>query len=306
MSNGFTINECDKCVYVKDTNNGYVIVCLYVDDMLILGSNNYIITTTKKILFSKFNMKDLGVVDVILGIKISRTSDGLILSQSHYIEKLLDKFDKDESNIARTPVDINLHLAKNIGQSISQLEYSRIIGILMYVMNCTRPDIAYSVSKLSRYTSNPGVDHWKGIIRVFRYLRYTQNYGLHYTRYLAVLEGYSDANRISDMKDTKSTSGYVFTLSGAVVSWKSSKKTCIARSIMEYEFIALDKAGEEAEWLRQFLEDIPIWPKPVLEICIHCDSQSAIGRAQNDMYNGKSRHIRHRHCNTPNYTMTVL
>ena len=97
------------------------------------------------------------------------------------------------------------------------------------------------------------------------------------------------------MKDTKSTSGYVFTLGGATVSWKSSKQTCIARSTMEYEFIALDKAREEAEWLHQFLKDIPIWPKPVLAICIHCDSQSAIGRAQNDMYNGKSIHIRRRH-----------
>ena len=64
---------------------------------------------------------------------------------------------------------------------------------------------------------------------------------------------------------------------------------------MESEFIALDKAGEEAEWLRHFLEDIPMWSKPVLAICIHCDSQSAIGRAQNNMYNGKSRHIRRRH-----------
>ena len=120
MSNGFTINECDKCVYVKDTNNGYVIVCLYVDDMLILGSSNNIITAIKKMLCSKFDMKDLGVADVILGIKISRISGGLALSQAHYIEKILEKFDKDESNIARTPVDINLHLSKNTGQSISQ------------------------------------------------------------------------------------------------------------------------------------------------------------------------------------------
>ena len=94
-----------------------------------------------------------------------------------------------------------------------------------------------------------------------------------------MLEGYSDANWISDMKDTKSTSGYVFTLSGATVSWKSSKQTCIARSTMESEFVALDKAGEEVEWLHQFLDDIPIWPKPVPAICIHYDSQSAIGRA---------------------------
>ena len=118
---------------------------------------------------------------------------------------------------------------------------------------------------------------------------------MNFTRYPAVLEGYCDANWISDTKDSKSTSGYVFTLGGAAVSWKSTKQTCIARSTMESEFIALDKAGEEAEWLRHFLEDIPMWPKPVPAICIHCDSQSAIGRAQNHMYNGKSRHIRRRH-----------
>ena len=80
-------------------------------------------------------------------------------------------------------------------------------------------------------------------------------------------------------RKTKSTSGYVFTLSGATISLKSSKKTCIARSTMESKFIALDKAGEEAGWLRHFLEDMPMWMKPVPYICIHCDSKSAIGRA---------------------------
>ena len=87
----------------------------------------------------------------------------------------------------------------------------------------------------------------------------------------------------------------MFTLGIAIVSWKSSKQTVISISTMESEFIAPDKCGEEAEWLRHFLEDIPRWPKPVPPICIHCDSQSAIGRAQNSMYNGKSRHIRRRH-----------
>ena len=118
----------------------------------------------------------------------------------------------------RTPIDVNLHITKNKGQGISQLEYSRIIASLMYIMNCTRLDIAYFASKLSRYTSNLGENHWKALVRVLRYLKYTLNYGLHYTWYLAVLEGYSDANWISDTKDTKSTSGYVFTLCGAVVS----------------------------------------------------------------------------------------
>ena len=90
MSNGFKINECDKCVYVKNTNNGCVIICLYVDDLLIKGSNDDIIQATKRMLNNKFDMKDLGVADVILGIKISKSSDGLILSQSHYIKKILE------------------------------------------------------------------------------------------------------------------------------------------------------------------------------------------------------------------------
>ncbi|KAL0366533.1 UNVERIFIED_CONTAM: Retrovirus-related Pol polyprotein from transposon TNT 1-94 [Sesamum radiatum] len=263
--------------------------------MLIMGSNQDVILTTKRMLTKHFDMKDMGLADVILGIKISKTSDGLALSQSHYIENILKKFKAYDSPPAKTPVDLNLHLAKNKGESEGQIEYSRIIGSLMYIMNCTRPDIAYAVNKLSRFTSNPSKNHWKGLIRVLRYLKYTSNYGLHYTRYPAVLEGYSDANWISDSKDTKSTSGYVFTIGGGAVSWKSSKQTCIARSTMESEFIALDKAGEEAEWLRNFLEDIPCWTKPVPAIMIHCDSQSAIGRAQSGMYNGKSRHIRRRH-----------
>ncbi|KAK8624299.1 hypothetical protein V6N13_065646 [Hibiscus sabdariffa] len=133
----------------------------------------------------------------------------------------------------------------------------------MYLMSCTRPDIAFTISSLSRFTSNPSENHWKAIVRVLRYLRYTRDYGLHYSRDPAILEGYSDASWISDIQDTKGTSGYAFTLGGGVVSWKSSRQTIITRSTIESEVVALDKTGEEAEWLRQFLEDIPEWPKLV-------------------------------------------
>ena len=194
MSNGFRINECDKCLYIKDTANGYVIVCLYIDDMIIIGSNNDIIKATKRMLTSEFVMKDLGIANVILGMKISRKSDGRVLSQSHYVKKVLAIFKKCDNSLLRTLIDVNLHLTKNKGQDISQLEYSRIIGTLMYIMNCTRPNIAYSVSKLSRHTSNPGEDHWIALVRVWRYLKYTLNYGLHFTQYPAILEGYSDAS----------------------------------------------------------------------------------------------------------------
>ncbi|GJS98760.1 zinc finger, CCHC-type containing protein [Tanacetum coccineum] len=211
-----------------DTSAGYVILCLYVDDMLIVGSNDKIIRSTKDMLKSKFDMKDMGLADVILGIKIIRTQNGLVLSQAHYVDKILNTHNAGDSGQARTPIDTS-----------------------------TRPDLAYAVSRLSRYTSNPSYAHWKAITRVLHYLRYSRDYGLHYDRHPAVIEGYSDANWISDIKDSRSTSGYVFTLGGAAISWKSSKQTVIAKSTMESEFIALDKCGEEAEWLRQFVEDIP-------------------------------------------------
>ena len=134
-------------------------------------------------------------------MKITKTSEGYALSQSHYIEKILNKFSKDDDHLARTPVDVNLFLSKNVHESISQLEYAQIIRSLMYLMNCTRPDIAYAVSKLSRYTSNPGVEHWKAIIKVLRYLHFTRNIGLNYTRYPVVLEEYYDANWISNTRD---------------------------------------------------------------------------------------------------------
>ena len=124
ISDGIKINECDKCIYMKSTDKGYVIICLYVDNMLIIGSNIEMIKTTKKILNSKFDMKVMGVADVILGIKISKTSEGYILSQSQYVEKILSKFGKHDDRPAMTPVDPNLHLFKNTGKGISQLEYS--------------------------------------------------------------------------------------------------------------------------------------------------------------------------------------
>ena len=169
-----------------------------------------------------------------------------MLSQSHYVDKILKKYTKHDIVIPRTPIDGSLHLSKNNGDSIAQLEYSRISGSLMYIMSCTRLDIVYEISKLSCYTSNPGHDHWKVILRILGYLKHTKNYGLHYTRYPAVLEGYSGANWISSTKGSKSTRGYIFTLGSGAVSWKSFKQTCIARSTMESKFIVLDKAEEVA------------------------------------------------------------
>lgn len=121
------------------------------------------------------------------------------------------------------------------------------------------------------------------------------NFGLMYDTSPPVLEGYSDANWIPESNETKSISGYIFTLGGGVVSQKSSKQTCITRSTTESELIALEKACTEAKWLRNFLANLPINSHPLTSISIHCDCQVAIATTKNKIYNGKSRHIRLRH-----------
>ena len=162
-------------------------------------------------------------------------------------------------------------------------------------MNFTRPDIAFAVCRLSKFTHCPSHEHWEALTRILKYLRGTINFGIHYSGFPAVLEGYSDANWISDSDESKSTSGYVFNFGGGTVTWKSAKQTVLTKSSRDSEFIALELAGSEAEWLRNFLADIPLGSKPIPSVSIHYDNKSAICTAKNKTFNGKSRHIRLRH-----------
>ena len=121
-----------------------------------------------------------------------------------------------------------MKFTKHTGKPISQLEYAKIIGSLMYAMTCTRPDIAFAVGKLSRFTSNPGPQHWLAIRRVLRYLKGTINYGITYSGEPPILEGYSDASWITNEEDNSSTSGWVFVYGGGAISWAPKKQTVIA------------------------------------------------------------------------------
>ncbi|GJX24330.1 zinc finger, CCHC-type containing protein [Tanacetum coccineum] len=266
LSNGYLLNQADKCVYSKfdETGKG-VIICLYVDDMLIFGTYQVLVDLTKEFLSLKLSMKDIGEANVILGIRIKHESNKIAISQSYYIEKVLKKFNYFDCTPVSTPMATSEKLIPNNGQAVSQLDYSRVIGCLMYVMTCTRPDIAFAVGKLSRYTSNYGTQHWQAIQRVLKYLKKTMDYSLTYTSYRPTLEKYTDASWISNAEDNSSTSGWVFLLGGA--------------------------AGKEAEWLRNLILEIPLWSKPIAPISIRCDSAATLAMAYSQMYNGKSRHL---------------
>ena len=159
LSDGCVHNNSDKCMYSKFTKEYGVIVCLYVDDILIFGRNMKGVCETKMYLSSMFQMKDLNEVDTILGIKIKRHSEGFALCQSHYVEKVLQRFEHLNLKEANTHFDQNIKFGENTGRAIAQLEYASAIGSMIYAMHCIRSDISFSVGKLSRFTSNPSVDH---------------------------------------------------------------------------------------------------------------------------------------------------
>ena len=124
VTNGYSINDANKCIYSKYEDNTCVVICLYVDDMLIFGTNLEVVCETKKFLGSKFDMKDLGEAGVILGIKITITPNGLKFSQEHYVEKILRKFEHFDCKPASTPYDPSSQLKKNREHSVAQIEYA--------------------------------------------------------------------------------------------------------------------------------------------------------------------------------------
>ena len=136
--------------------------------MLILGTNLFVVNETKKLLSSLFEMKDMGEADVILGIKIQKINTGFSLSQSHYIEKMLKKFNQFDVTPVRTPYDPSIHLKKNKGSSVSQNEYAKVIGSVIFLMNFTHLDIASAVSRLSRYTDNHSQEHWNALLHLLK------------------------------------------------------------------------------------------------------------------------------------------
>ena len=170
---GYNRSYLDYCVYFKRLDDeNYIILCLYVDDMLVVGSNMDHIKGLKRQLAHAFAMKDLGAAKQILGMKISRDRKNrtLTLSQADYVEKVLQRFSMENAKAVSTPLPGHLKLTKDIcpktqeeEDKMSKVPYASAVGSLMYAMVCTRPDIAHAVRVVSRYMSHPRIEHWNAV-----------------------------------------------------------------------------------------------------------------------------------------------
>ena len=171
----------------------------------------------------------------------------------------LRKYNFHDHKSVATPFDSSAHLfpVNNDNEIFNQKDSASIIGSLCYAIDFTRPDIAYAIGVLSKFTSKPSRDHWLAIEQVMGYLIDTKSYGLFYKKYPIVIEAFSDANWNTLSGDSLSTTGYIFSLGSGAICWKSKKQTIIANSTMEAKLIALTLASEKAYWLKDLLYEIP-------------------------------------------------
>ena len=237
----------------------------------------------------------MGAPHYFLGVKFVQMSDTgeIWIGQPNFTVELLKKFQMAESKQVDTPSDPGMKLRKKTEEEeeFDKVRYQSAVGSLLYLSTRSRPDIAFAVGNAARYCSQPSQLHWSAVKRIFRYLKGTSNLGLCYQPSKTDLVGYSDADWAGDVNDRKSTSGYVFMMSGSPISWRSKKQSSVALSTAEAEYIALSSATQEAMWLRQLFSNLLPDYQLSMPTTIHEDNQSTICMAKNSQSHGRSKHV---------------
>ncbi|GJV35067.1 putative reverse transcriptase domain-containing protein [Tanacetum coccineum] len=257
----FTQNPDEPCVYLKASKSNIAFLVLYVDDILLMGNSVAMLQEVKSWLCKCFSMKDLGEAAYILGIKIirDRSKRLIALSQSAYLEKTLKKFRMENSKKGYTPMMEKPDYRKSQGaktptkvQRMQRVPYASAIGSIMYVVRCTRPDVAFAQNLCSLFQQNPGEIHWTAVKTILKYLRNTKDMVLVYG---------------AKPEDELKVSCYA----EATVDWKSAKQSTTVMSSTEAEYIAAAEASMVAVWMRKFIDGlrdvIPSNKRPMEMLC---------------------------------------
>lgn len=284
----------DRCLYVSRTSTGFLLIFLYVDDLLITGNNKAEITSIKGELSARLEMKDLGKAKVMLRIEIKRDRPNrkLFINQAEYTNVVLELFGMERSKPVTTPMEKHgIITTSNSPQLDKSIPCRSAVGSLMYLMVATRLDLAFAIGKVSRHAESPREVHWTAVKRVLCYVSGTRDFGILYEVSKpggAVGCFNADWDGCKDLG--KSTSGNLFLVSSGAVSWRSKKQTCVAMSTCESEYIAICLAAKEAIWISRLPADMHCTDKTV-PITIGVDNNGATDTAHNDTTNRRNKHI---------------
>ena len=255
---GFQQSDADKCVYSGNINETKVLLVIYVDDGLLISPSKQAIETVLLELQKTFEVK-VSEANYYVGIEIKRDIDGSIfISQEAYIRQIIQRFGFDNANPVSVPSDPQTNITGAVNSVYleeNEVPYRQLVGSLIFAATVTRPDIAYAVGVVSRYLNKHTQEQWNAVKRIVKYLIGTENYGIKYNRAHKSnpLTGYSDSDYAGDLQTRRSTSGYIFQVCGAPVSWTSKRQSSVSLSTTEAEYTAASLATKEAIWLQRLL-----------------------------------------------------
>ncbi|XP_026452224.1 uncharacterized protein LOC113352640 [Papaver somniferum] len=287
---GFTQSAYDSAMFLKRSDKGVVLLLLYVDGMVITGSDLEGVNALKSQLSMSFQMKDLGHLRYFLGIEVDRSSKGYFVSQVKYSTDIIHCAGFTDNKTVDTPLEVNVKYNPTDGKILSNPTlYRQLVGSLNY-LTITRPDISHVVHVVSQFVSAPRSTHYAVVLRILRYLKGTLHQGLHFSSTSDLkLKAYSDSDWAGDVTDRLSTTGYCMFLGNALISWHSKKQSVVSRSSAEAEYRALAHTTSEISWLRWLLGDMGVHlsgPTPLF-----CDNKAAIHITHNDVFHERTKYI---------------
>jgi hypothetical protein len=300
----FKCSDADECLWILDLPSGKKVYALYhVDDIIMMSDDNAVRDNVFAALHDVLDIRDEGRVDVFLSMKFVYGLDGSIsLSQTHYIEKLAERFGiTDDAKVTApgSPDDVvtkdDLPVSEADQKAAAKLPYPALVGSLIYAC-LTRPDVQYSISNVAMYMSRWGVKHYEHAMRVLKYLYHTRHMTLTYKRWSGdvSIQCYVDAN-YGDGRDSGnddkwcSQGGYLVFVGNCLVSWNSKRHRCRTLSSMEAEFVEAARAAQEVVWFRRLMKDLgheQHSPTVVWE-----DNKAAIAFSKNHTCHDRSKHI---------------
>ena len=312
---GFKRLQAEPNLYIRKEGKFFVILGVYVDDLPIASNCGNALKKVIDELKDKFPIKDLGPLEFCLGIKVSRnrTEGKLTLSQRKLIEEILEKYDMKDCKPIQTPMTVPCKLSTDDcpkttmeEEIMATIPYRQILGSIRYLVSCTRPDLSFCAGFLSRFMQNPGLEHWKALKRILRYLQHTKDMVLTYHTFqiqnpsqlngylhTPALDGWTDSDWGGDIDTSRSTSGMVFTFAGGAIAWRSKRQSSVALSSTEAEYVAAALTAKEGLWIKTILEELDIIN--ISGVNIYCDNQSCMKLAQNPKITDQNKHIRARH-----------
>ena len=266
-------------------------MAIYVDDLIILDNNKELRDNLIADMKKTFKLVDLGLAKWILGMEITYLEDSIVLDQSKYLSDILKRFNMEQCKPLKTPAVTDDQSHKNtLREEVDRKTYMSIVGSLIYLSVVTRPDIAYAVGRAGQHMQDPAHEDWIAAKRILRYLQGTRNIHIRYSKTgSTTLTGFSDSDWAGDLERRKSTTGYLFTLGGAAISWNSKKQQTVALSSTEAEYMAACAASQEAMHLKALLNDLGHTQED--PITIRMDNQGAIIIANDPMSNRRTKHI---------------